>query len=283
MDHLKELTYEITWKCDLDCIFCSTAATNFRNDFVGIDEFKRQISLNKEFAKIRLSGWEPFLNERIIEMLDFLRENSKTVEILSSWVVNKKPISQELLERVKWKVEKIIFSMHWYCDSYNDIVNPSIKYWTPYWDIMMDSVEECAEIWISFDFHCVILEQNLWELELVIKNVALLNSCYKERIKAWKIKPIWIHFLRYIKQWRWITNQVEPVNKEIIARLPDFFEEMRKKYNVNITFSSNIDMISCDCWSKKKVICADGSEINCSALKWKDDRSDWKFPCLNKA
>ena len=276
----KELTYEILGKCSLNCIHCSTIACPERNDFASFEEFCRNIEEFSEYGIVRLSGWEPFHHPDIVKMVDFMHERWINIEILSSGTVDKKPISREKLEPLVGKVDNIVFSMHGYCEDYHRIVNPKFQYGHPYWDDMMDSVEECASLWISFSFQAVIMKENADKLEDIVKNVALLNHLYYRNIRKGKFKKIWIHFLRYIKQWRWLDNNVESPDKEILNNLPYQFNLWQKIHDTPITFSSNFEFKDCDCSSKKIVICADCSIIPCSALKWAGAYSAKRFACI---
>lgn len=276
----RELTYEIIWKCDLSCIQCSTKADITRKDLVSFDEFATNIKKYDEYWVIRLSGWEPFHHPEIVDMVDFLRDSDKEVEILTSWVVNKKPISHYTIAKLKWKA-KMIFSYHGYFEDYHNIVNPHVKLWHPFWDDLMDSVELCALSNIPFSFQTVILQENVGKIEEIVRDIAMLNRLYASKIESWKIPKISLHFLRFIKQWRWLENELEPVSSETIWILPFQFADLSKKYNIEISYSSNIEMDSCDCGNKKMVICADKKVIACSALKWAESESG-KFACKTR-
>jgi hypothetical protein len=45
-----------------------------------------------------------------------------------------------------------------------------------------------------------VLNENIDELEEIIRIVAMLNGLYAKKIKSGKIPSIKLHFLRYIKQ-----------------------------------------------------------------------------------
>ena len=276
----RELTHEITGKCTLNCIHCSTMACPERWDFVEFEKFCSNIEQFDEFWIVRLSWWEPFHHPDIVRMVDYMHQRGKRIEILSSGTVDKKPISREILEQLTGKVSNIVFSMHWYFEDYHKIVNPNFSFGHPYWDDMMDSVEECADLWIPFSFQAVVMRQNADKLEQIVKDAALLNHLYKNQIIRCRIPKIKMHFLRYIKQWRWLDNEVESPDKEFMDNLPAEFARMQEKYDVEISYSSNFEFKECDCSSKKMVICADGSIIACSALKWAGPESWKRFACL---
>ncbi|EKE28952.1 MAG: radical SAM protein [uncultured bacterium (gcode 4)] len=276
----KELTHEITGKCTLNCIHCSTQANPERWDYADFDAFCRNIEEFSEFDMVRLSWWEPFHHPDIVRMVDFLHENWRKIEILSSWTVDKKPIPREILEQMKGKISGIIFSMHGYFEDHHHIVNPYFDFWHPYWDDMMDSVEECADLWIPFSFQAVVMKQNADKLEEIVKCVAMLNKIYKNEITRGKLPKIKMHFLRYIKQWRWLENEVESPDKAFLDNLPNYFSRMQADYSIEISYSSNFEFKDCDCSSKKMVICADWSIIACSALKWAKPDSWRRFACI---
>jgi MoaA/NifB/PqqE/SkfB family radical SAM enzyme len=51
----RELTYEITGKCNLNCIHCSTDAKISRDDKVDYETFIGKIDLLEEYQVVRLS------------------------------------------------------------------------------------------------------------------------------------------------------------------------------------------------------------------------------------
>ena len=277
----KELTYEIVGKCDLSCKHCSAKAEKERTDLVSFEEFVENIEKYDEFWTIRLSWWEPFHHPKIVEMVDFLVEKGKQVEILSSWVVDNKPISHYTIWKLVWKI-KIIFSYHWYFDDHHAIVDPKVKFWHAFWDDLMDSVEQCAINNIPFSFQTVILQENVWKIEEIVRDISQLNRLYAAKIEKWKLPKIQAHFLRFVKQWRWLENDLVPVSSETIWVLPVEFENLSRRYNVDITYSSNIEMDRCDCGNKKMVITADKDIISCSALKWDKNIENWAFACKSR-
>jgi MoaA/NifB/PqqE/SkfB family radical SAM enzyme len=247
---------------------------------VAFEEFCRNIEAFSEYWIVRLSGGEPFYHPDIAKMVDFMHDKWIKIEILSSWTIDKKPLSREMLKPLAGKVDNIVFSMHGYYEDYHKIVNPNFEFWHPYWDDMMDSVEQCADLWIPFSFQAVIMKENVGKIEEIVKNVSLLNCLYADKISSGKLPKIGLHFLRYINQWRWKENMVESPDKWIMELLPMRFKSLEVNYWTRITFSSNFEFKDCDCTNKKMVICADGNVIPCSALKWAEKDSAKRFACV---
>ncbi len=82
MEKEKELLIEITNKCPLNCIFCSSNSNIRKNTFISKKILKQIISDAKiaGINVIQLSGGEPFQHPHIYEIIDFiLKKNFKLV------------------------------------------------------------------------------------------------------------------------------------------------------------------------------------------------------------
>ena len=106
---MKELTIEITNKCSLNCLQCSTEASPngkifFSEDYVGL-----VLDKYNDFKKIRLSGGEPFEHPKIENIAKLIHNKDRIVDILSCGVLQKHEIPIEKMREIKPYVSEIIF------------------------------------------------------------------------------------------------------------------------------------------------------------------------------
>jgi radical SAM protein with 4Fe4S-binding SPASM domain len=104
-----ELSVELTKKCALNCIYCSSDASICREEKLDLEKLKDtilQIKNKQWIKKISLSGGDPLLYSDFLNFFNFLRELKIKIIIYSSGVVldhndNIIPISQKMLKEIK--------------------------------------------------------------------------------------------------------------------------------------------------------------------------------------
>lgn len=284
---MKELTYEIIWTCRQNCEHCSSKSDMWNKDICSLEQFKSDIDKFDYYDYIRLSWWEPFLHPDLAKIVNYVHEKWKHLQILSSWTYLKDwlrtHLPENILEWIKWKVSKIIFSMYWYFDEHDNIADPkNNSFWFSYWDNLMDSIEKCSENNISVWIQSVLLNNNLENIEDIFKTIFSINQAYKWKIEKWEIKKVNLHFLRYIKQWRWAALGLEALNNRDLDEIIEKIKEFALKYNIETTWSSNIEFNHCDCNRAKMVVQPNWNIISCSALKWLDSSTKWVFACSSR-
>lgn len=109
MHSFDELSVELTKKCALNCIYCSSEASICREEKLDLEKLKgtiSQVKTNHWIKKISLSGGDPFLYSDFLNFFNFLKEFKIKIIIYSSGVVldrddNMVPIPQKLLKEIK--------------------------------------------------------------------------------------------------------------------------------------------------------------------------------------
>lgn len=271
---MKELTIEVTDKCSLKCLFCSTMAKKRRNVNISPEKVAEIVTKYADFESVRLSGGEPFEHPRLEEILEVLREKERITTILSCGVKNDRVIPENLFGRIKPLVNNIVFSYQGYYSEHERIVtsNRPFHLTYPYWDMLMDSSENAYYAGIPVSFQTVAIKQNYDKLESIAKTMSdLKNGC--------KIKLSW-HILRFVKQGRGETNANQALDEEQAARLPALTKEWSEKYKIRVTYTHSYDNSQCDCGDEKAVVTITGEEIPCSALKYGAEKG--KFACRKR-
>lgn len=86
-----ELSIELTHKCNLNCIFCSSQGSRDKTTFIEISRVKDVIEeVKNEFdiKKVSLSGGEPLLHNDFFELYYYLKNTDLKILIYSSGVLS---------------------------------------------------------------------------------------------------------------------------------------------------------------------------------------------------
>jgi MoaA/NifB/PqqE/SkfB family radical SAM enzyme len=272
---MKELTVEITDKCSLKCLFCSTLARKCRNTHITPEKMADILDKYPDFRQVRLSGGEPFEHPRLEELLEMLKERERITTLLSCGVKNDRVIPEKFLEQIEPLIHDIVFSYHGFYDEHERIVtsNRPFHLTYPYWDMMMDSADNANWVGIPVSFQTVAIQQNYDKLGAMAKTMGdLKNGC--------RIDLSW-HILRFVKQGRGALNANQALTVEQAAELPKKAREWQKQYDVEITCTHSYDNSRCDCGDEKAVVTITGEEIPCSALKY-GSKEKGKFACRKR-
>jgi MoaA/NifB/PqqE/SkfB family radical SAM enzyme len=273
---MKELTIEITDRCSLNCLFCSTQAGKSGEIFVSPKRITEILNEYPEFKRVRLSGGEPFEHPHLEEIVETIFNSGRECQLLSCGVKQDKDIPEKSFTRIAGLVKDIVFSYHGFYTDHERIVKPKTPFHKtlPYWDFMMDSVEHAYYSDIPVSFQTVVINQNYGQLESMAKTIAGLKRAMP-KFGEW-------HLLRFVPQGRGSKNKDQEPNNEETKHLVDLVENWKHVYPyLKISYTHAFDMKECDCGSEKAVVTVNGEEIPCSALKY-GAKSECKFPCLKR-
>ena len=104
-----ELSIELTHKCPLNCIYCSSSAGLAREEHINLDRLQQIILEAKDkfgVNTISLSGGETFLYSHFLELYDFLSDKQFKVLIYTSGITldpdgNRAPLSTDFLRKLR--------------------------------------------------------------------------------------------------------------------------------------------------------------------------------------
>jgi len=251
---MKHLTIEITDKCSLNCLHCSTNSNNNGRVFLELDEIDEILDEFNNFEKVRLSGGEPFEHPYLVEIVKKIKDKNKIIEILSSGVSNQQELSKEILISLKDFVNRIVFSIYGDEDIHNKICSHNS------YKILNKSVESTIEERIPFSFQTVVMKMNKNE----IKNIVGYISRLKNRVDFCNPK---LHILRFIKQGRGKENQQFAISGNDIKELIKRSREIPQK-DIKITFGCSFKEEGCIQGTGKAAVTIQREKITCSALKY---------------
>jgi len=256
---MKDLTIEITDKCSLNCIHCSTNSKD-KDIFIPKERVKEILDEFTDFDRIRLSGGEPFEHPDLDEILKEIKEKGKKTMILSSGVYKENEIPKNLLKSAKQYNSEIVFSIYGNKEIHNHVCNFNA------YDSLIKSVNTTNELKIPFSFQTVAMKTTLDSLEDIVKYARKFGSN--------------LHILRFIKQGRGEVNPDYSLNKEEISKLIKLSENLGREYFVNITPGCSLKEKECTAGKGKFAIAINGDRIYCSALKYNAKHK--KFACRER-
>jgi len=256
---MKDLTIEITDKCSLNCVHCSTNSEN-KDIFISKERVNEILDEFADFNRIKLSGGEPFEHPDLDEILEEIKQKGKKTMILSSGVYEGHEIPKNLLKSVKQYNSEIAFSIYGNKEIHNQICNFNA------YDSLIKSVNTTNELKIPFSFQTVAMKTTLDSLEDIVKHARKFGSN--------------LHLLRFIKQGRGETNSNYSLNKKEISELIKLSENLGREYFVNITLGCSLKEKECTVGKGKFAIAVNGDRIYCSALKYNNKNK--KFACKER-
>ncbi len=106
---LKWLAFEITPRCNLNCIHCRTNASMNLRDRLTFDDIKRVIDeISTEFKPVVvLTGGEPLLREDVFEIADLIKERGMRVGLATNGTL----VDERMAERIKKHIDIVSLSL----------------------------------------------------------------------------------------------------------------------------------------------------------------------------
>lgn len=262
---LEHLFVEITNKCSLFCVHCSSEASNFSKNEI---PFSRLTQLVDEGVPLGLktftiSGGEPLLYPNIFDLIQYIKRKNIKVCLYTCGVIkdNDKvvPIRDEYISRLcHLGVDKIIFSLH----GSTKYTHEKITQTKNSFDIVIDSIKKVARASIPFEVHFVPTALNYNEIEGIVQISQFLGA---EQVSL----------LRLVPQGRCVESVNRLLINHTIARnIVQTVNILREKYNsVNIRLGSPFNCIqdsnitNCTASKNKLLISAQGEAFPCEAFK----------------
>lgn len=168
---LKEISIEIIRKCPNNCMHCSSMSNK---DCSEILEYEKFVSVVDDAFKlgaktICLSGGEPFLHPRIIDMIIYVYTLNLNCYVYTSGIIfdlgmNYISLSKDLLTPIAGKVSKLIFNIEAATSSTYDIIMGT----TGCFQLMQQSVVLANSLSIVTEAHFVPMKLNIGEIEKAV-------------------------------------------------------------------------------------------------------------------
>lgn len=281
---LNELTFEITKKCPMKCILCSSnGGTRCSREF-SLNEIKKIIedSISLGTIHINISGGEPFSHPHLFDICKYIKEKGISVDIYSCGNIEKedgtlKPLENKTLVNLKKiGIDKIIFSIHGDNESIHDYITTKKGSFSN----LIESVKRANFNKMYVEMHFVPTKLNYKSLPKVI--------CLTKKLNVKKLS-----ILRFVPQGRgWINKELLELKSKDIIEIKNILWTVEKntkgeKLRVGSPFNCfHLDnQTICSAGIDKATIKADGLVFPCVSMKDfitdEPDNSIWNRPLSN--
>lgn len=260
---LRELFIEVTDKCLLNCLHCSTLAGQDRRNEIPLSELKRLVDegLPLGLKRFSISGGEPFLYPDIITLIRYVKNKKLYLSIYTCGIIQNgnKLISlpDELLEELSvLKVDRLIFSIQGMFRTHDTLTGIPGSF-----DLVIESIKKAIAAGIRVELHFVPMSCNIQDIPSIIK---LAND----------LGVPCISFLRLVPQGRCAANQdyllLDKKQMEKIVGMKYFCEDKYTYLNIRLgaPFSCVHLTVPCSAGDHKILISPNGEVFPCEAFKF---------------
>jgi radical SAM protein with 4Fe4S-binding SPASM domain len=258
-----DLTIEVTKKCPLNCLICSSEAGLPYQNELSTSQIKRIIKDAKELGtkNVCFSGGEPFEHPDIAELCIFAKSLGLEVHIYSSGNTRNKcnllsSIREDILIQVKDSIDKLIFGLQ----GPNAETHELITRVPGSFENAISSIEKAAKHSIPVEIHFV----------PVRLNYKLLPEMVNFSKKAGIVR---VSILRFVPQGRGKTyNSLLNLNKDELLSLKCTLSDIAKSDSPRVRIGApfavlGVSQAACTAGENRATIRADGAVFPCEALK----------------
>ena len=259
---LKEISIEIIRKCPNNCVHCSSLSDKHCNEILDYERFTSVVTDAAHLGAkiICLSGGEPFLHSKIVEMIDFVHSLGLDSYVYTSGIIfdeqNKRvSLDNNILQAIAGKVTKLIFNI----EAGTPITYDSIMGTSGCFETMKKSVLMANDFSILTEAHLVPMKLNLNEIEEAVLLCAELNISK-------------VSFLRLVLHGCAQENEQRiALSREEALQLQMDLKNLQKKSNIRIRIgvplSTDVSCHKCEAANGKLNIKYDGNVFPCEVFK----------------
>jgi len=268
MFKLKELCFEITNSCYLNCIYCSSFNDSDRQN----SEIHLSLSVVKTVVDdfctlggevLELSGGEPLMHPEIYDIVDYAMHKNVDVIIYTSGVLPSSYSFEEILNELqKLGLKKIVFNCQGLNDTHDALVCRKDAFIQ-----LVDSIEYSKTLGLWTGVHFVPSKQNYSQIEdvynflanLNVDEIALLRLVKQGRaVKNWSLLELAkIEYLKFFKMiYRLLNQKALPVVR------------LGCPFNIaNVLWPDRCEVRQCHAGKSSLDIMSNGNVIPCPAFK----------------
>jgi radical SAM protein with 4Fe4S-binding SPASM domain len=262
--HLRELKIEITNRCLLNCLHCSTCAHANLNSFLPLSTMEDLIFQAQELGchRICFSGGEPLLHPDLLSLFERVSSGGGISRLYTTGIVDVAPpseiTSRKLTELKASGLSHLVFSLY----SARPSVHDSITLVPGSFAATVRAMKKAIQLDITTEIHFVAVSK-------IIKELPLLAD-FAERMGVRKIS-----ILRFVPQGRGEQSASELVpGPDDLKNLRNIIRNLREqKFNLTFRLGSPFNFLllnsptPCTTGSDRMLIDADGFAYPCDALK----------------
>lgn len=259
---LNEVSIEVIRKCPNNCVHCSSMSDANCREILAYDRFVSVVSDAATLGAktICLSGGEPFLHPKIVDMIEFVKSLGLASYIYTSGVIydaqkKRSSLDNEVLNSIAGKVTKLIFNIEAGTAKTYDLIMGT----NGCFEKMKQSLKLANDLAILTEAHFVPMKLNVHEVE---KTIELCEEFSVSKIS----------FLRLVLHGR--AQQ----NEHRIALAIDEFLQLQAQLNclqrsskinirIGVPLSSEVTCHKCEAANGKLNIKYDGKVFPCEVFK----------------
>lgn len=259
---LKEISIEIIRRCPNHCLHCSSSSGGHCKEILDYELFT---SVVKDAAAlgaqtICLSGGEPFLHDRVTDMVQFIASLGLKSYIYTSGIVfepsgQRAPVSREILAAISPNVTKLIFNI----EAANPSTYDAIMGTDGCFELMKQSVRTAQELSITTEAHFVPMKLNIHEIPEVVALCAHLH------ISKLSFLRLVIHGRAKANEDRLVLSDEE--SRQLIQLLIEQKRQSEVDIRIGVPLSAHSECEKCEAANGKLNIKYDGRVFPCEVFK----------------
>ncbi len=261
---LKDLTLEITRKCPMRCILCSSDGGEPLPDEFKVSELKDIVNQAKSIGvnEICLSGGEPLTYPYILDICEYITSLGINVSVYTCGNIfdlnnSLSSISESYFSKLRIAgVKKVVFSIH----GSNPQVHDNITKRQKSFKNLIESIKNVQKARLNVEAHFVPLRENFKELPNI---VSILS---KVGLKT-------IHILRFVPQGRGeLYKELLELRPKEVFEFRKILSEIINKSKIKIIVGAHynclgLDNTRCTAGIEKAIIRPDGFVFPCVGMK----------------
>ncbi|MBW6471380.1 MAG: radical SAM protein [Methanosarcinaceae archaeon] len=262
---LKDLTLEITKKCPMRCILCSSDGGDPLPAEFSLSELKDIVTQAKSIgvSEISLSGGEPLVYPHVLDLCKYIAELKIAISVYTSGNIFDEsnqisPISVDYFQKLKNAgINKVVFSLHGSNSQTHDQITGIPKSF----ENLMFSIGNLQKVELSTEIHFVPLRENFKDLPAIISLVKKMG------LKS-------VHILRFVPQGRGEKyKDILELHPNDILELREILTKLMNNSDINIIVGAHYNClglgndIKCTAGINKAVIRPDGFVFPCVGMK----------------
>lgn len=261
---LDDLTLEITKKCPMSCILCSSnGGEPYPNEF-SLIELKNIVNQAKSLGvtQISLSGGEPLTCSYILDVCKYIADLNIDVFVYTSGNIidennSISAISTDYFSKLKNAgVKEIVFSIH----GSNSHIHDKITRTKGSFANLVESIKNSQAVKLNADIHFVPIKSNFRDLPAIVSFIKSfgLNS---------------LHILRFVPQGRGYVNKDQlALSLDETLELREILKKLILDSNIRIVIGAHYNELGlsnkkCTAGIEKAVIRPDGFVFPCVGMK----------------
>lgn len=261
---MDDLTLEITKKCPMSCILCSSdGGEPYPNEF-SLSELKDIVDQAKSLGvtQISLSGGEPLTYSYILDICKYIADLDIDIFLYTSGnTIDESnyisPISTDYFLKLKNAgVKEVVFSMH----GSNPQIHDKITRTKGSFVNLLESIKNSKTVKLKADVHFVPVKANFRDLPSII---SLINSLGLDSL----------HILRFIPQGRgYVYKDQLDLSPDETLELREILVKLMPISNVKIVIGAHYNELGlsnnrCTAGIEKAVVRPDGLVFPCVGMK----------------